>query len=239
MSLKRTLELPALGSNKVCRIITSDLPLRLRDDSTTSSCDSAESKSIPLSPQQYLLSAVKSECGIPNDDAIVPAMSMEELYTEPTDVQISTYGEMVNFARCNDLEALKRFHSEHKISLACSNQFNESLIHLACRRGYVDMVKFLIHEAGASLRVRDDYGRTPLHDACWTSQPNVELMELLISECPDLLLVSDKRGHCPFDYARAENHGIWVKFLRKRQHLWTVAYRKKSTLESAHLLVVG
>eukprot|EP00978_Attheya_sp_CCMP212_P034665 scaffold146441_cov61-Attheya_sp.AAC.1 len=47
------------------------------------------------------------------------------------------------------------------------------------------------------------------------SQPNVELMELLISKCPDLLL-----------YARAENHGIWVKFLRERQHLWTVAYQK-------------
>lgn len=223
MSLKRTLELPVFEQSKI-RKISSELPLRLQDDSETSSCDSTQSTAISLSPQQFLLSTIKSECGIQSADALVPAMSMENLYTKPTDVQISTYGEMVNFARRNDLDAMKQFHSEHNISLACSNQFNESLIHLACRRGYVDMVKFLIQEAGVSLRVCDDYGRTPLHDACWTTQPNVELMELLLSKCPDLLLVSDKRGHCPFDYARAENHGTWVKFLRERQHIWTAAF---------------
>ena len=62
--------------------------------------------------------------------------------------------------------------------------------------------------------MRDDYGRTPLHDACWTVTPNFALMELLIRECPDLLLVKDARGFTPMSYTRKEHWGNWNNFLR-------------------------
>ena len=52
-------------------------------------------------------------------------------------------------------------------TLQCCNRFGESAIHMACRHDLTDVVKFSIEEVGSILRVRDDYGRTPLHDAFW------------------------------------------------------------------------
>jgi hypothetical protein len=54
---------------------------------------------------------------------------------------------------------------------------------------------------------------TPLHDACWTSQPCFELIELLITHMSDLLYVSDARGYYPLDYVRKENWDAWIDFL--------------------------
>jgi len=90
-------------------------------------------------------------------------------------------------------------------------------MHMACRRGYIDVVRFLVLEANVSLFVRDDYGRTPMHDACWSTTPNYELMEFLIEMAPDLLLMSDVRGHTPFSYVRKEHWKSWLPFLKQRQ----------------------
>jgi len=62
-------------------------------------------------------------------------------------------------------------------NLQCANRFGESLIHMACRRSHRDVVSFLVNEAGVSLRVRDDYGRTPFHDACWRPELDLELIQ--------------------------------------------------------------
>merc|ERR1712183_78962 len=55
----------------------------------------------------------------------------------------------------------------------CANRFGESLLHLACRRGRTDMVRFLVVEMGSPprdvLETMDDCHKTPLHDACWTA----------------------------------------------------------------------
>jgi hypothetical protein len=52
------------------------------------------------------------------------------------------------------------------------NRNGESLLHLACRRSTVDVVKFLIDEAQVNVFVTDLCGRTCLHDICW--RPRVE-----------------------------------------------------------------
>ena len=66
---------------------------------------------------------------------------------------------------------------------------------MACRHGLTDVVKFLIEEVGLTFRVRDDYGRMTLYDAFWT-------VELLLKKEPDVLLMSNNRGHCPLEYIR-------------------------------------
>ena len=66
---------------------------------------------------------------------------------------------------------------------------------MTCRHGLADVVKFLIDEVGSTLRVRDDYGVTPLYDAFWRG-------ELLLKKEPDVLLMSNNRGHCPLEYIR-------------------------------------
>lgn len=102
-----------------------------------------------------------------------------------------------------------------------SNRFGELLIAMARRRGDVDVVHFLIHEANVSLDILDDFGRTPLHDACWTSHlPNIQVMDELLRVCPpDMLLAEDIRGHTPFHYARKEHWEQWEDFLRTQSLL--------------------
>jgi ankyrin repeat protein len=64
----------------------------------------------------------------------------------------------------------------------------------------------------------DDCGRTPLHDACWTSTPNPDLMTLLITEAPELLLVSDKRGHAPLQFAQRIDYPTWIAYLQQHEN---------------------
>lgn len=79
------------------------------------------------------------------------------------------------------------------------------------------MVQFLVEEANCSLWVRDDYGRTAMHDAAWSPKPNMELMDYLLQKVPELLLMSDVRGHTPFVYVRKEHWKEWIVFLQERQ----------------------
>ena len=60
--------------------------------------------------------------------------------------------------RNGDLDALRLIHEKGEM-MQCCNQYRESIVHTACRRGSIDIVRFLIEEAHVSLRVVDDYGR--------------------------------------------------------------------------------
>uniref|UniRef100_A0A7S2IC66 Uncharacterized protein n=1 Tax=Helicotheca tamesis TaxID=374047 RepID=A0A7S2IC66_9STRA len=169
----------------------------------------------PMEPQKMILSSLASQGHIVSSQM---SLDLKNFFIERTEEQMETYAQAAEAVRSKNFDALRKMHEEG-LSLQCSNRFGESLIHMACRRGLTDVVAFLISDAGVSIRVRDDYGRTPLHDACWTCEPNLELMDLLIKECPDLLLIEDKRGHNPFDYVRKEHWGIWNRFLEQRMDL--------------------
>ncbi len=137
-----------------------------------------------------------------------------------SDEQTEAYNnEKVYAVQGNDVETLRAFHKAGEI-MQTSNRFGESLLHTSCRRGFTDIVRFFINEAGVSPRVRDDMGRTPMHDACWSSSaPNHEIMRILITSAPELLMSKDKRGHSPFDYARREYWPQWVQFLNEHRQL--------------------
>ena len=95
---------------------------------------------------------------------------------------------------------------------AC-NANGEYLIHLACRRGQPETVEFLINEAKVSVDVRDTMGRTILHDLCWKSSPDLDMMAAVLPLVPpDLLLAKDIRGHTPFDFARKQHWAKWNEF---------------------------
>ena len=143
-------------------------------------------------------------------------------FTKPTEEQIAAYdARKTNAVRSGDVATLRSL-LESGEDLSCCNKFGESLIHMACRRSHIDVVRFLLQEAKVSLAVRDDYGRTPLHDCCWRpSSPYMyELMERLLTEGdPRMLLVKDVRGHAPFDYARKDQWQGWNDFLESRKDL--------------------
>ena len=153
-------------------------------------------------------------------NSIIPSLSVDDFFIQHTEEQIKAYDvQVIQAVRSQDIDQLRNMHKAGR-QLQCANKFGESLIHMACRRGFVDVVRFLVDEAGVSVRVRDDYGRTALHDACWTSEPNEELVEYLIRQCPELLLMSDKRGNAPFEYVRREHWGQWLKFVLENEELF-------------------
>lgn len=68
-----------------------------------------------------------------------------------------------------------------------SNKFGESVVHVACRTGNLDVLRFLIANGG-SLTCCDDLGRFPLHEVCWAVEPRFDIVRLFLD--------SDKRGGC-------------------------------------------
>lgn len=139
-------------------------------------------------------------------------------FVKPNDKNLASYEvATVSAVRSSNLASLRSLREEGKSLDAC-NQFGESLLHMACRRGNPDVVRFMVEEAKCNVNVRDDYGRTILHDATWTSNPNFDVMEILLKAIqPEMLLAEDVRGHTPFDYARKEHWPEWVTFLTERK----------------------
>mmetsp|Transcript_3129 Transcript_3129/g.6891 ORF Transcript_3129/g.6891 Transcript_3129/m.6891 type:complete len:822 (+) Transcript_3129:189-2654(+) len=181
-------------------VIVSALPDRIRYQNVK-----ADTK--PIDVVKEALSSRGAKCDTK------PSIDMEEcFFTNVTEM----YGvEVVNAIRSNDVESLRKLSADG-VNLQCGNKFGETLIHLACRRSHLDLVSFLVNDAGVSLRVRDDFGRTPMHDACWRAQPDLELLDMLLDQAPELLMLSDKRGHTPLDYARREHWAVLVPFLMER-----------------------
>ena len=165
-----------------------------------------------LHPHEFLIQMLRKE------SIVVEAQSFDQLdiFQQPTAEEIEAYSfDVIGAVRSGDLETLKKVHEEGR-PLKCSNQFGESLLHLACRKQKVSVVRFLVEDAGVPLTVCDDFGRTPLHDACWTPAPNFELVDLIVSKCPDLLFVKDRRGHSPLFYARRDHWDVWITHLAKQ-----------------------
>ena len=177
-----------------------------------------------LSPQQLLMTTIRERTpggtpAGPPPPTIRPVLSIEHRFHEHTPAEIAAYPPTAMLVRNNDLAGLRMAHqgsSNTYTTLQTSNRFGESLLHIACRRGYDDIARYLLDEAGVTPWVRDDFGRTPCHDACWTATPNLALMDLLVRRCPEMLLMSDKRGSTPLDYVRKDNWDVWRQFLSER-----------------------
>lgn len=127
--------------------------------------------------------------------------------------------DVVTATREEDLDTLRSLHAGGQ-SLSCCNRFGESLLHMACRRGFASVFSFLIEEAGVSIRITDDCGRTPLHDALWHRECQYGIVDMLVRSDPSLLFLCDKHGHTPFAYSRREHWEVWKQFLwDRREHM--------------------
>lgn len=100
---------------------------------------------------------------------------------------------------------------------------------MACRRGYDPIVQYLVNQADVSIRITDDCGRTPLHDALWHKECQYNIVDLLVRTDPLLMLTCDKRGHTPFAYSRREHWANW------RQFLWDRREHMKSALNTSEV----
>lgn len=149
----------------------------------------------------------------------IPIASSERFQRPAKEVMEAYDNETCRAVRKGDMDKIISLHKGGR-SLNASNQFGESLLHMACRRGDKAVVQFMLKEARVRTDVRDDMGRNVFHDACWTSKPNLDVMDVLLeSVSPQLLLATDVRGHSPFDCARKKHWGEWCKYLKDREDL--------------------
>lgn len=188
---------------KMQRILMSTLPDRMlqhKPDEATS-------------PESHILETLKE-----NDQHILIRShhAVTDFFHPPTQAEIDAYDHNVIAAiRMQDLDTLHEYHSQGR-PLKCSNKFGESLLHMACRKGMLEVTSFLVNQASVPFAVCDDYGRSPLHDACWAHRTNFELIDLILTHCPDLLYIQDKRGHTPLSYLRQDKWAAWNKYLQSK-----------------------
>jgi hypothetical protein len=165
----------------------------------------------PYGPEEFLARLVQAEYGL--SLKVKPAAELKNFFHAVTGEQVVAYTtELVSVARNNDVSRLRSMSTSGH-SLNCSNRFGESLLHLACRRGFEDMVDLLTEQLNVSVRVADDGGRNPLHDTCWNPSPQLHICKVIMERDPTLFFISDNRGFTPFDYARPEHWSIWKQFL--------------------------
>ncbi|KAG7340797.1 ankyrin repeat domain protein [Nitzschia inconspicua] len=164
-----------------------------------------------LSPAQYLKQAFR-EWDIP-----IESTREQSCFLQVTPERIQAYDrDLLGLVRNQDLKGLQVRLEQGKLLNACNN-FGESLLHLACRKGLTQVVEFLVCTARLSCLVHDDYGRTIWHDACWTVRPEWALVEFLLEQAPFLLTMSDVRGHIPVDYVPKSDWAVWVSFLEQHR----------------------
>ncbi|KAG5176876.1 hypothetical protein JKP88DRAFT_189654 [Tribonema minus] len=119
----------------------------------------------------------------------------------------------INAVRQADLDALRMLHAEGHGMNAC-NKFAESLVHMAGRSGNCAVMEFLIDCTGPEgLTICDDYGRTPLHDACWATEPCFDLVSFILDHDSSMLMVVDRRGYTPLSYVKRDQWGAWHAFI--------------------------
>lgn len=137
--------------------------------------------------------------------------SLRGFFCKLQDEHIQNYDlSLVRAVRDQDMDALRSRTS----TLHAGNKFGETILHAACRRGALACVELLLDHH--PIRVCCDYGRTVLHDAVWTCQPNFLVIDRLLDACPDLLYISDRRGNCALDYVPVDQHAQWCEYLEHR-----------------------
>ncbi len=105
-------------------------------------------------------------------------------------------------------------------SMSACNRFSESIVHLACRRSSLEVVRFILSHGGDPGQV-DDYGRNSMHDACWRPDPDFEVVALLLDLSPELVRCCDSRGATPLQYVHKDHWAFWCDFLHQhRDRFW-------------------
>jgi hypothetical protein len=170
-------------------------------------------RKIPL--QEYLASLLSSR-GYSNQ--YYPALE-GGYFCKPTEYQKASYGmKLLQAVRTSDIILVDKMLREGVSQNPC-NAYGESILHMICRRGDFELLNvFLKH--GADVKVCDDFGRTPFHDACWTTKPCFEVVELLLNQDRRLIHIIDCRGASPLSYVKSEHWSQWIDFFERQKDVW-------------------
>jgi len=141
-------------------------------------------------------------------------------YNKPSALQLASYDVyLIGIIRRDDEKTFDEVMSCGLSSNPC-NKYGTSLAHMVCRRGNNQMLRTLVRN-GCCLSIADDYGRTPLHDACWAADPAFETVLTILESDVRQFHMIDSRGHVPLNYVREEHWSEWNQFLdANKDKLW-------------------
>jgi hypothetical protein len=194
--------------------------------SDTTSDEQLKQQDVIISLTDFVRIAFRENNGLKHDVDLEQSIveRCQERITAPTQDMLESYGipNLVNAIRENDLVQAKKLYEDKTLTCNACNRFGESILHMACRRGHLEMVDFLINTVGLSIiNIKDDYHRTPLHDAFWSSSvQKYDIVDMLLSHSPEvveLLFCKDKRGFTPLDSARKQDYSQWYQLLQDRK----------------------
>jgi len=173
-----------------------------------------------MPPNEFLRMLLTSR-GYPS--APIDFEAIKSARTSPTEKQIRDYDhKFVLAVRSSDVETVKSLHAEGREMMAC-NKYGESILHIACRRGSLSLVSFLLSLSSTNPSHIDDYGRNALHDACWRSEACLEVTTLLLDRNLNLLRCPDVRGATPLQYVPQDQWAVWNMFLyMNKEKYWPV-----------------
>ena len=140
-------------------------------------------------------------------------------HNKPTPLQEASYGVyLLDLVKNGDADGLRAALAAGLSKNPC-NKDGESLLHLICRRGDSSLLSVML-EAGCDIQVADDYGRTPLHDACWAAKPAFAVVEMLLERDAGLFYLTDSRGAVPLSYVPKEHWSQWLQFLESKKDVY-------------------
>ena len=130
------------------------------------------------------------------------------------------------FAACavGDLKVVKAIIANNcarygRYYYQCDRDRNgNTLLHLACTNGHVDIVKYLLQDKSSCIIIRAKNGSTPLHCACsaserdWTKLSIVKLL-VNVSNHSATLDSEDGKGRTPLHVACLAHHTDIIKYL--------------------------
>ena len=210
---------------------------RSRSSSLDTNTDQVTTTTSTLSSKQAHLPSVSplEEESLPSSSPNPPSCSLQDYLTtilssrgyspktlpaselgyrqDPTPLQLASFG----YAVCSSIKpnGADRLNALLQAGLSPNptNKFGDSPFFVACKRGLPSLVQVFI-DNGASIRVADSFGRTPLHHAAWANPPCLESARLLLKVDPKLLLVEDIHGKCPLDFVVGDEFRVqWIEFL--------------------------
>ena len=169
-----------------------------------------------ISPQAYVTSTMRTRGYHANTYSAIKTA----YHNKPTSIQTASYGKfLVKAVRENDTDTLRELFSLGLSPNAC-NTHGESIVHTASRLGKLASLQVML-DFGATVSVCDDYGRTPLHDACWQNEhPQFGLVEVLLQHDPHLLFIQDARGSSPMSYIPRDRWNEWTRFFMSKKDLF-------------------
>ena len=161
-----------------------------------------------LSPQAFLHYLLKRRGYVTQ----IHSYKRSGYYNKPTEYQLASYGtKIAEIIKSNQTEEFSCLMEAGLSPNAC-NQHGESLVHTVCRHSNVKHFQVLLRH-GVDVQQTDDYGRTPMHDCCWASNPSFEIGRELLKRDASVLFVMDIHGSIPLAYCTKKNWAMWNSFL--------------------------